>query len=114
MDIEAFPAIENFQKLPKQVIVKGAPVTLKESSEPELRGIVINNIGHTIKNVRAHVILFDAKKIPLQSTSMSADPGTLPQGGIANFVIRLKVSEQEMSNYHLYATWKFDEQPGQE
>lgn len=112
MDIEAFPAIENFQKLPKQVIVKGAPVALKESAEPELRGIVINNIGHTIKNVRAHVILFDEKKIPLQSTSMMTDPETLPQGGIGNFVIRLNTGLQGMANFHLYATWKFDEQPG--
>ena len=109
MDIEAFPEIENFQKLPRQVIVKGGGFTASGASGNELRGLVINNIGHPIKDLRVHVVIFDARKIPQLSTSVAANPDRLDQGGMANFLFELKDYPHKVTDYHLYAGWKFDE-----
>lgn len=109
MDIEAFPEIESFQKLPRQVIVKGGGFTLEGSKGNELRGLVINNIGHPVKDIRIHLVVFDSRKIPQISTSVAANPDRLDQGGIANFLFQLKDYPTAIKDYHLYAGWKFDE-----
>src|SRR3989338_4383617 len=84
MDIEAFPEIENFQKLPRRVIVKGGGFTLAGSRTSELRGLVINNIGNPICGIVVNLVVFDANKIPQLSTSVPASPDRLDQGGIAS------------------------------
>ena len=107
MGMEAFPEIESFQKLPRQVIVKGGTSTFDRRHGATLCGIVINNTGHAIRDVRVNVVIFDRKKLPLLNTSIAADPGTLPQGGVANFIFELKDHPAEISDYHLYTNWKF-------
>ena len=109
MGIETFPEIENFQKLPHQVIVKGGSWSFSEQNGAELRGIVINNIGHSIRDIRVNLVLFNEKKIPLLNTSAATLPDTLPQGGIANFIFQLKDYRDPVADYHLYSHWKFDE-----
>lgn len=109
MGIETFPEIENFQKLPRQVIVKGGTSSFDEKEGAQLRGIVINNAGHAIKDVRVHMVIFDAHKIPVLSTSTGIEPDTLPQGGIGNFIFQLKEHDQKISDYHLFTSWKFDD-----
>jgi hypothetical protein len=109
MSLETFPEIESFQKLPHQVIVKGGKWNFKEREGAELRGIVINNIGHTIRDIKVHLVVFNEKKIPLLSTSAASNPDTLPQGGISAFVFQLKDFTETISDYHLYTNWKFDD-----
>lgn len=109
MGLEAFPEIESFQKLPRQVIVKGGSSTYSEKEGAELRGIVINNIGHSIKDLRVQAVILDENKIPVMSTGVEPEPSFLPQGGIGSFVVRLKDYAQQIADYHLYANWKFDE-----
>jgi hypothetical protein len=109
MGIESFPEIENFQKLPREVIIKGASTHFNPDEGASLQGIVINNIGHPIKNIRAHLVILDKDKVPLLGTSVSTDPDYLSQGGIANFHFRLKEHKAEIKNYFLHANWGFDE-----
>ena len=109
MGIEAFPEIESFQKLPRQVIVKGGSSTFHPEEGAELRGIVINNIGQPIRNLRVHVVIFDQQKIPVLNTSTTVDPDSLPQGGIGAFTFRIKNYSQEILDYYLYANWQFDD-----
>ncbi|MBI3307509.1 MAG: hypothetical protein HYZ84_06875 [Candidatus Omnitrophica bacterium] len=110
MGIEAFPEIESFQKLPRQVIVKGGASSFEHDKGAELRGIVINNIGHSIRDLRVSVVIFDKNKIPALSTSMAPEPEILPQGGIANFTFRISEYPERILDYHLYTNWKFDEE----
>lgn len=107
MGIEAFPEIESFQKLPRQVIVKGGTSTFDRKSGATLRGIVINNTGHAIRGLRVNVVVFDKKKIPILNAGTAADPETLPQGGVANFLFEFKDHPAEILDYHLYTNWKF-------
>lgn len=109
MGLETFPEIENFQKLPRQVIVKAGNASFSEREGAELRGIVINNIGHTICALRVHVVLLDTHGIPIMSAVTTPEPDALPQGGIASFVFRLKEYTQQISNFHLYTNWRFDD-----
>ncbi len=109
MGIESFPEIQNFQKLPKEVIVKGANTRFDPANGAELRGIVINNIGQPIRDIRVELVVFDRQRIPLLGTSAATDPDRLPQGGIANFHFQLKDFSQEIKNYYLHANWTFDE-----
>lgn len=109
MGIESFPEIENFQKLPREVIIKGASTHFNEAEGASLQGIVINNIGHPIKNIRAQLVIFDEHKVPLLGTSVSTDPDHLAHGGIANFHFKIKDHKQEIKNYFLHANWGFDE-----
>ncbi|MBU9889034.1 MAG: hypothetical protein KTQ49_04105 [Candidatus Omnitrophica bacterium] len=109
MGIESFPEIENFQKLPHEVIIKGAGTRFIPSEGAELRGIVINNVGHPIKNVRAQLVVFDKDRVPLLGVSTPTDPDRLPQGGMAHFHFRLKDQKQEIKDYFLHANWSFDE-----
>ena len=110
MGIETFPEIENFQKLPHQVIVKGGQWSISERESAELRGIVINNIGHSICDLRVSLVIFDENKLPVLNTSCAAAPASLPQGGIAAFVFQIKDHSEKVFDYHLYTNWKFDEQ----
>ena len=109
MSLEAFPEIESFQKLPRQVIVKGGSSTFHEQEGAELRGIVINNIGHAIRDLRVNVAILDDKGIPVLSTGVDPEPAELPQGGIGSFTFKLKSYPQRIQDYHLYANWKFDD-----
>lgn len=109
MGIESFPEIENFQKLPREVIIKGASTHFHEAEGASLQGIVINNIGHPIKNIRAQLVIFDKNQVPLMGTSVPTEPDHLPQGGIANFHFRLKEHKSEIKKYFLHANWGFDE-----
>ena len=109
MGIEAFPEIESFQKLPRQVIVKGGSSTFDERAGAELRGIVINNSGHPIQDISVHAVIFDHKKIPVLSTNTIPEPNVLAQGGIASFTFQLKNYPEKIMDYHLYANWKFDD-----
>jgi hypothetical protein len=89
MNVEAFPEIENFHKLPHQVIVKGASSTYDREQGAFLHGIVINNIGHTICNVT------------------TTSPDRLPQGAIGAFSFQIKDYHEEIKDYHLFTSWKF-------
>ena len=109
MGLEAFPEIESFQKLPRQVIVKGGSSTYSEREGAELRGIVINNIGHPIRDLRVQVVILDEKGIPALSAGSVPEPSSLPQGGISSFVFKVAEYHQKISDYHVYANWKFDD-----
>ncbi|MBU3759898.1 MAG: hypothetical protein FGM27_08230 [Candidatus Omnitrophica bacterium] len=109
MDIEAFPEIENFQKLPRQVIVKAGSTSFDADKGASLRGIVINNSGHAIREVRVHVVILNEKGLPSVSTSQLADPEALAQGGIANFRFEFKEQNKAIADYHLYTQWRFDD-----
>ena len=107
MGLEAFPEIES--KLPRQVIVKGGSATFSEKEGAELRGIVINNIGQSIRDLRVHAVILDENKIPVLSTSVDPNPSTLPQGAVGAFTFQFKEYLQRIADYHLYANWKFDD-----
>lgn len=109
MGIESFPEIENFQKLPREVIIKGASTEYSQEHGAQLRGIVINNIGQPIKNIRAQLVIFSKNKVPVLGTSTATEPDKLAQGGIANFHFQLKEFKSEIKNYHLRVAWSFDE-----
>ncbi|OQA57294.1 MAG: hypothetical protein BWY42_00630 [Candidatus Omnitrophica bacterium ADurb.Bin277] len=109
MGIESFPKIENFQKLPREVIIKGASTDYDPERGAGLHGIVINNIGQPIKNIRAQLVVFGKNKVPVLGTSTLTEPDRLPQGGIANFNFTLKGFKQEIKNYHLRVAWGFDD-----
>lgn len=109
MGIEAFPEIENFQKLPHQVIVKGGTWSFSEREGAELRGIVINNIGHPIREIKLNLVVLDRNKIPLFNVSAAAIPESLPQGGMSTFIFQLKDYHQKINDYHLYTNWRFDD-----
>ena len=109
MGIEKFPEIESFQKLPHRVIVKGGSSRFDPREGAELRGIVINNIGHTIRDVSVNLVVFDEKETPLLNVSTAPDPEILPQGAIGSFLFRLKDFTDEIKNYYLYSSWKYDD-----
>lgn len=109
MGLEAFPEIESFQKLPRQVIIKGGDSTFSEKEGAELRGIVINNIGQAIRDLRVHAVILDENKIPIVSTSVEPAPNILPQGGIGSFTFQFKEYPQRIADYYLYGNWKFDD-----
>ena len=109
MGLEAFPEIESFQKLPRQVIVKGGSSTYSKNDGAELRGIVINNIGHPIRDIRIQVVVLDQTGIPVVSAGAVPDPANLPQGGISSFTLRIPHYNQKISDYHVNANWKFDD-----
>lgn len=109
MDVEKFPEIESFQKLPHRVIVKGASSRFDPKEGAELRGIVINNTGHTIRDVSVNLVVFDERETPLFNTSTVPDPPILPQGVIGSFLFQLKDHPEEIKNYYLYPSWKYDD-----
>ncbi len=109
MGIEQFPEIESFQKLPRRVIVKGASSRYDSKEGTELRGIVINNLGHTIRDVSVNLVVFDEKETPQFSTSTTPEPSILHQGSIGSFVFRITDHPAEIKNYYLYTSWKYDD-----
>ncbi|MBI4115308.1 MAG: hypothetical protein HY447_01900 [Candidatus Omnitrophica bacterium] len=109
MGIEQFPEIESFQKLPRRVIVKGGSSRFDPAEGAELRGIVINNTGHTIQEVSVNLVVFDEREMPLFNTSIAPDPAILPQGAIGSFLFRLKNVQSEIKKYYLYPSWKYDD-----
>lgn len=109
MGIEQFPEIETFQKLPRKVIVKGGSAGFDPKGHPELRGIVINNIGQPIRDIKVSLVLFNEQEIPILNKSTIPDPSAIPQGGISSFAFILDDYDQEIKNYYLYAAWKYDD-----
>lgn len=112
MGIEQFPEIESFQKLPHRVIVKGGNSRYDPREGAQLCGIVINNLGHPIRDVSVNLVIFDEHERPLLNTSALPDPPKLPQGAIGSFMFQLKDFPSEIKNYYLYPSWKYDERPG--
>ena len=108
MRLNSFPEIEDFRKLPHEVVVKGAISEPDLKKGVEVRGIVINNIGQPIKNIRVQVVVFDEYHLPQMSTSLSPTPSKLQQGGIANFVFTLEDLEKPVKDLYLHANWGFD------
>lgn len=108
MKLNSFPEIEDFRKLPHEVVVKGALSEADPKKGVEVRGIVINNIGQPIKNIRVQVVVFDEYHLPQMSTSLSPSPSKLQQGGIANFVFALTDLEKPVKDLYLHANWSFD------
>ena len=109
MGIEQFPEIETFQKLPRKVIVKGGSAGFDAKGKPELRGIVINNIGHPIREIVVALVIFDEQEIPILNKTTISEPTGLSQGAIASFTFVLEDYDQEIKNYYLYANWKYDD-----
>lgn len=109
MGIEQFPEIETFQKLPRKVIVKGGSSGFDAKNRPELRGIVINNAGHPVRDVKIFLIIFDEQEIPILNKSTPPDPEALEQGTIGSFTFTLDDYSSEITNYYLYATFKYDD-----
>ena len=109
MGIEQFPEIESFQKLPHRVIIKGGSSRFDSKDGAELRGIVINNIGHPIREVTVNLVIFDEREMPILNTSTEPDPSALPQGAIGSFVFQLKEFREEIKKYYLYPSWKYDD-----
>ena len=109
MGIEQFPEIESFQKLPHRVIVKGGSSHFDPKEGAQLRGIVINNIGHPICSVSVNLVVFDERVTPIFNTSTEPDPSYLSQGGIGSFVFQLKDFREEIKKYYLYPSWKYDD-----
>ena len=109
MSFESFPDIENLQHLPRRVIVKGGASSFSEQEGAQLKGIVINNIGQSIRNVRVSVVIFNEKKIPVLNTSTTPIPAEIPQGGISRFSFQIKDFDKEITDYHLFTDWSFDD-----
>ena len=109
MGLEQFPEIESFQKLPHHVIVKGGSSRFDPEAGAELRGIVINNIGQTIRDVSVNLVIFDEKETPILNTSTAPEPAVLPQGAIGSFLFRLKDFPGMIKKYYLYSSWKYDD-----
>lgn len=109
MNVEDFPPIETFKKLPKRVVVKGGAAGLNAQNHPQLSGIVINNSGQTVVNIKVHLVTFDDRNIPLESATTVPDPDVLPQGQIGSFLFTLPNHKGKISNSYLYATWAYDD-----
>lgn|SRR3990167_1293217 len=109
MGIEQFPEIETFQKLPRKVIVKGGSSGFNAAGHPELRGIVINNTGHPIRDVKVFLVIFNQQEIPILNKTIDSDPTELPQGGIGSFTFTLEDYDREITNHYLYANWQYDD-----
>jgi hypothetical protein len=108
MRLNSFPEIEDFRKLPREVVVKGAISETDIAKGVEIRGIVINNIGQPIKNIRVQAVVFDEYHLPQMSTSLAPSPPKLQQGGIANFIFTLHELEKPVKDFYLHANWGFD------
>ena len=109
MGIEQFPEIETFQKLPRKVIVKGGSSGFDSKGHPELRGIVINNVGQPIRDIKVSLIIFNEDELPILNKSTDPEPVALPQGGIASFTFILGDYDSEIKNYYLYVNWTYDD-----
>jgi len=108
MRLNSFPEIEDFRKLPREVVVKGAISEANLEKGVEIRGIVINNLGQAIKNIRVQVVVFDEYHLPQMSTGISPSPSKLQQGGIANFIFTFQGLEKPVKDFYLHANWGFD------
>ena len=108
MRLNSFPEIEDFRKLPREVVVNGAISEPDPKKGVEIRGIVINNIWQPIKNIRIQVVVFDEYHLPQMSTSLSPAPSKLQQGGIANFIFTFEGLEKPVKDFYLHANWGFD------
>jgi len=108
-NFEQFPTIEAFQKLPRQVIVKGGKTSVADDGTSELSGIVINNLTQPIRNVRVNLILFDDREMPLRNITVMPHPSRLDQGTIASFTVKVDHNHQSINNYYLYATWEYED-----
>ncbi len=109
MGIEEFPEMEAFQKLPHRVIVKGGISTINKDGNAQLSGIVINNLGTPIKDLKINLIIFDSREIPILNASTMPDPPKLYQGGMASFLFTFQDYKSKITNYYLYPSWQYDD-----
>jgi hypothetical protein len=109
MSFEEFPEIDAFHKLPRRVIVKGGISGLAKDGHAELSGIVINNHGQPIKDLKVNLVVFDPRDIPMASYTAVPDPPRLSQGGMASFKFVLEGTKEKIDRYYLYPTWQYDD-----
>lgn len=109
MGIEEFPEIEAFQRLPRRIIVKGGVSTVNAQGHAELSGIVINNLGQPVKDIKVNLIVFDAREIPVLNATAMPDPARLTQGGIGSFRFVIEGQSAKLTNYYLYPSWQYDD-----
>lgn len=109
MSIEEFPEIEDFHRLPRRVIVKGGISQVNVKGDAELSGIVLNNLGQPIKDIRVNLVVFDHREIPILNALTIAEPAKLSQGGIASFKFVIENHKEKITNYYLYSTWQYDD-----
>jgi len=107
MGFEDFPDIESFSKLPKKLIIKAGEASLTEAGDAILTGIVINNLGQTVKDVNLFLILFDDNHVPTEEHRVEPDPVQLSQGALGAFKFMLKGHKQKISNYYLHSRWSY-------
>lgn len=109
MGIEEFPAIENFQRLPRKLIVKGGDSVLTKTLDAELTGLVVNNMGQSVRDIVVHLIIFDEKEIPILNLSTRPNPDRLAQGNMASFKFIVEKFGKPVKNFYLYANWRYDD-----
>ncbi len=109
MGIEEFPPIESFQRLPKKLIVKGGDSFINKDQDTELAGLVINNLGQSVRDIVVHLVVFDEREIPAVNVSVKPDPDHLNQGNMASFRFVIEKLGQPVKNFYLYANWKYDD-----
>lgn len=109
MSIEEFPSIETFQRLPKKLIVKGGNSVVAKNGDAELTGIVINNLGQSVRDLVVHLVVFDSNEIPVMNACARPDPDHLAQGNMASFKFVLEKFGMSVKNFYLYAQWKYND-----
>ncbi len=109
MGIEEFPEIESFQRLPKKLIVKGGDSTVDSNQDTTFKGLVINNLGQSVKDVVVHLIVFDEDNIPVLQVSAKPEPDRLSQGNMASFKVKMQGFAKPINNYYLHSQWKYDD-----
>jgi len=109
MSIEDFPVIEDFHKMPRKLIVKGGTTSFSPEAGASLQGIVINNTGQAVKEIRVGIVVFDERKMPVRNATTHPENALLAQGGISAFSFKFQDHAQNIKDYHLYVDWTFED-----
>lgn len=107
MNYADFPSIESFHKLPKKLILKAGDTVVNAEGDAVFSGIVINNLGQTVRNVEVFLVLFDKQNIPQEHLKTASDPASLAQGGLGSFRFVLKGRKERVGDYYLHAKWDY-------
>lgn len=110
MGFEDFPSIESFHKLPKKLVIKAGDTNIDEAGDATLSGIVVNNLGQSVRNVEVSLVLFDDKNIPIEHHRVEPDPSQLPQGSLGSFRFIIKGRKKNITNYYMHARWQYVDQ----